>query len=329
MSKKNIALLAGGNSGEAEISFKSALIIEKNIDQSLYNVYKINLYKDEWQYTDEKGKFHQIDKNDFSLTINTEKIKFHCVFIAIHGTPGEDGMLQGYFELLNIPYTTCDHTTSAITFNKSYCNKIVQAAGINISNSIHLFKNQVFNIPHILEEISLPCFVKPNNGGSSIGMTKVSKESELEAAIRKAFQEDHQVLIEEFIEGRELSCGMIYANDKMLVFPITEIISENEYFDYEAKYQGKSKEITPAELDEAITIKVKSTAVYLYTKLNCKGIVRFDFILKANTEDLYFLEVNTVPGQSAESIVPQQIRAMGLSIMEVYTMLIEESMKKG
>ncbi|MFZ4398940.1 MAG: D-alanine--D-alanine ligase [Bacteroidales bacterium] len=327
MNKKNIALLAGGNSGEAEISFKSALIIEQNIDQDLFNVYKINLLKTDWHYLDKEGKQHQIDKNDFSLSLNGEKIKFQCIFIAIHGTPGEDGMLQGYFELLGIPYTTCDHTTSAITFNKSYCNKIVEAAGVNISNSIHLFITQPYNVQHILEEISLPCFVKPNNGGSSIGMSKVNHEHDLEAAILKAFHEDNQVLIEEFIEGKELSCGMIKANDKMLVFPLTQIISENEYFDYEAKYLGKSKEVTPAEVDETITIKVKSTAAYLYNKLNCKGIVRFDFILKQDTEDLYFLEVNTVPGQSAESIVPQQIRAMGLTIKEVYTMLIEESIQ--
>ena len=237
-------------------------------------------------------------------------------------------MLQGYFELLQIPYTTCDHTTSAITFNKSYCNKIVAASGVNISHSVHLFNTQAYNIQQILEEISLPCFVKPNNGGSSIGMSKVNHAQDLEAAILKAFQEDNQVLIEEFIEGKELSCGMIKANDKILVFPLTQIISENEYFDYEAKYLGKSKEVTPAEVDETIAIKVKSTATYLYNKLNCKGIVRFDFILKSNSEDLYFLEVNTVPGQSAESIVPQQIRSMGLTIREVYTMLIEESMKK-
>ena len=327
MSKKNIALLAGGNSGEAEISYKSAIIIEQNIDESLYNVYKICLHKTDWHYVDAQGNQHQVDKNDFSLTLDGAKIKLHCAFIAIHGTPGEDGMLQGYFELLGIPYTTCDHTTSAITFNKSYCNKIVQVAGINIANSIHLFKNQPYSIQHILEEITLPCFVKPNNGGSSIGMSKVNHDKDLEAAIQKAFHEDNQVLIEEFIEGKELTCGMIKTNGNLLVFPITQIIPENEYFDYEAKYKGKSKEVTPAEVDETITIKVKSTAAYLYNKLNCKGIVRFDFILKNNTEELYFLEVNTVPGQSAESIVPQQIRAMGMTIKEVYTMLIEESVK--
>ena len=325
MSKKNIALLAGGNSGEAEISVKSASIIEQNIDETLFNTYKINLYQKDWYYTDSDGEVHPIDKNDFSLTVNGNKINFDCVFIAIHGTPGEDGMLQGYFDLLQIPYTTCDHTTSAITFNKSYCNKIVQAFGINTANSVHLFRHLPYNFENILSEISLPCFVKPNNGGSSIGMSKVNKAEELEIAIEKAFKEDHQVLIEEFIKGKELTCGMIKTNTSLIVFPITQIISENEYFDYEAKYQGKSKEVTPAEVDETITNKVKSTAAYLYNKLNCKGIVRFDFIYTEESEELYFLEVNTVPGQSAESIVPQQARAMGMSVKELYTLLIEAS----
>lgn len=326
MNKKNIALIAGGNSGEAEISFKSASIIEKNIDNKLYNTYKISLLQKDWHYTDSNGINYQIDKNDFSLTLNGIKIIFDCVFIAIHGTPGEDGMLQGYFELLNIPFTTCDHTTSAITFNKSYCNKIVNAYGINVANSYHLFSHIKYNTDKILEEISLPCFVKPNNGGSSIGMSKVNKADQLKNAIEKAFKEDHQVLIEEFIEGKELTCGMINTKNGLIVFPITQIISENEYFDYEAKYKGKSKEITPAEVNETITNKVKSTAAFLYNKLNCRGIVRFDFIYKDETEELFFLEVNTVPGQSAESIVPQQAISMGMSIKELYTLLIESSL---
>ena len=326
MTKKNIALLAGGNSGEAEISYKSASIIEKNIDDTLYNTYKISLFQKDWHYQDKEGNKHQIDKNDFSLTLNGEKINFDCVFIAIHGTPGEDGMLQGYFEMLGIPYTTCDHTTSALTFNKSYCNKIVDACGINTSNSVHLFSHLPYTIENILNEISLPCFVKPNNGGSSIGMSKVNKAEELQTAIDKAFKEDNQVLLEEFIKGKELSCGMIKTKNGLIVFPITQIISENEYFDYEAKYLGKSKEVTPAEVSEEITNKVKSTAAYLYNKLNCKGIVRFDFIYEEETEELYFLEVNTVPGQSAESIVPQQARAMGMTIKELYTLLLDASM---
>lgn len=325
MNKKNIALLAGGNSGEAEISYKSASIIEQNIDDTLFITYKISILQKDWHYTDKEGIAYQIDKNDFSLNINGNKIVFDCVFIAIHGTPGEDGMLQGYLDLLRIPYTTCDHTTSAITFNKSYCNKIVQSYGINTANSVHLFSHLPYNTGYILNDISLPCFVKPNNGGSSIGMSKVTRAEDLKDAIEKAFKEDHQVIIEEFIKGKELTCGMINTKTGLIVFPITQIISENEYFDYEAKYQGKSKEVTPAEVDETLANKVKSTSAYLYNKLNCKGIVRFDYIYKEETEELFFLEVNTVPGQSAESIVPQQARAMGMSIKKLYTLLIEAS----
>ena len=324
--KKNIALVAGGNSGEKVISIKSASIVEQNIDADKYNIYKIILSGNDWYYQYNKTKRAYIDKNDFSLTINKEKIKFDCVFIIIHGTPGEDGKLQGYFDLLNIPYTTCDHTTSAITFNKSYCNRIVKTLGINVSNSVHLFKHATNCVDAVKNELKLPVFVKPNNGGSSIGMSKVKRWTGLDSALAKAFNEDDQVIVEEFIKGRELSCGMIKGKDGLIVFPLTEIKSEREYFDYKAKYKGASKEITPADVDEDISIKVKATASYLYNKLNCRGIVRFDFILQDDTNELYFLEVNTVPGQSAESIVPQQARAMGMTTKELYSLLIETTL---
>jgi D-alanine-D-alanine ligase len=328
LKKKNIALVTGGFSKESEIAFKSAVEVEKNIDNSRYNVFKIIISSNKWYYLDAQKNEIEINKNNFSIETSDGKITFDCVFILIHGTPGEDGKLQGYFDLLGIPYTTCDHTTSAFTFNKAYCNRIVKSLGINVSKSIHLIKNQDFSIERIIEEINFPCFVKPNNGGSSIGMSKVNKPDELSKAIKKAFKEDSQVLIEEYIKGKELTCGMINTGKGLLVFPITQIIPiDKEYFDYEAKYKGKSKEITPAEIDENISIKIKSTSSYLYNKLNCKGIVRFDYILEDNTNKLFFLEVNTVPGQTTESIVPQQIRAMGLTTKEIYTELIETSIK--
>ena len=236
--------------------------------------------------------------------------------------------MQGYFELLNIPYTTCDHTTSAITFNKAYCNKIVKTTGINVSKSVHLFQHTTNAAEQVKNELKLPVFVKPNNGGSSIGMSKVKRWSGLETAIKKAFKEDTQVLVEEFVKGREISCGMLKTKDGLIVFPLTEIKSEREYFDYKAKYKGASKEITPAEVDEEIAIKVKATASFLYNKLNCRGIVRFDFIMQDLTNELFFLEVNTVPGQSAESIVPQQVRAMGMTTMELYGLLIETTLHR-
>ncbi len=326
--KKNIALVAGGNSGEKVISIKSASIVEQNIDANIYNVYKIIISGNDWYYLHNKTKRIYVDKNDFSITINKEKIHFDCAFIIIHGTPGEDGKLQGYFELLNIPYTTCDHTTSAITFNKAYCNKIVKTTGINVSKSVHLFQHTTNAAEQVKNELKLPVFVKPNNGGSSIGMSKVKRWSGLETAIKKAFKEDTQVLVEEFVKGREISCGMLKTKDGLIVFPLTEIKSEREYFDYKAKYKGASKEITPAEVDEEIAIKVKATASFLYNKLNCRGIVRFDFIMQDLTNELFFLEVNTVPGQSAESIVPQQVRAMGMTTMELYGLLIETTLHR-
>jgi len=326
--KKNIALLTGGFSKESEIAFKSAEEVEKNIDRNKYNVFKIIIKSERWYYQSKDGKEIDVDKNDFSIKLGINKIKFDCVFILIHGTPGEDGKIQGYLDMLSLPYTTCNHTTSAFTFNKSYCNKIVSSLGVNVAKSLHLFKNQNFTVEKIVEEISLPCFVKPNNGGSSIGMSKVNKPENLMKAIKKAFKEDNQVLIEQFIKGKELTCGMIGTRKGLIVFPITQIVPINkEYFDFEAKYKGKSKEITPAPIDENFSIKIKSTASYLYNKLNCKGVVRFDFILEENTNKLFFLEVNTVPGQTTESIVPQQIREMGITTKEIYTELIETSIK--
>jgi len=326
--KKNIALVTGGFSRESEIAFKSADEVDKNIDKKKYNVYKITINFGKWCYQSISGEEIDVDKNDFSIIIENNKITFDCVFILIHGTPGEDGRLQGYLDMLAIPYTTCDHTTSSFTFNKSFCNKIVSSLGINVAKSIHICDKQSFILDKLIKEINFPCFVKPNNGGSSIGMSKVNKPEYLMKAIRKAFKEDNQVLIEEYINGKELTCGMIRTRKGLIVFPITQIIPiKREYFDFKAKYKGKSKEITPAQIDESISIKIKSISSYLYNKLNCKGIVRFDFILENESNKLYFLEVNTVPGQTTESIVPQQIREMGLTIKEIYTELIETSIR--
>lgn len=325
--RKNIALLAGGYSGESVISIKSAAVIEKNLDPAKYKVFKIVITRKLWYYQSLDGIRTPIDKNDFSITINHRKVRFDCAFIAIHGTPGEDGLLQGYFEMLGIPYTTCDSITSALTFNKGFCNKVV-AAGLyaHVAKSVHLFGNNS-DTAYIRDNLKFPCFVKPNAGGSSIGMSKVNNPEGLDIALAKAFHEDHQVLVEEFISGREITCGMIKVNGKHIVFPLTEIISQKEFFDYEAKYQGKSMEITPADLTSEMAEEIRQTATRLYDALNCKGIVRFDFIVEQSTKHIYFLEVNTVPGQSENSIVPQQARAMGLTIMELYTMLIEETLR--
>lgn len=328
--KKNIALVAGGYSGEYVISVQSAETIQKNLDSSKYEVYKIIVTREGWRHTAADGAVYEIDKNDFSLTIGGNKIKFDAVFIGIHGTPGEDGRLQGYFEMLGIPYTSCGMVTSALTFNKSYCNKVVAALDVvNVSKSVHIFRDQPHDPAAILQELRLPVFVKPAEGGSSIGMSKVKTAEELPAAIEKAFKEDSQVLIEEFIKGRELTIGLYRANGVLNVLPITEVVSSKEFFDYEAKYTpGVSNEITPAPVSDEITALVQKTASTLYNKLNCKGITRIDFIYEEATGKLYFLEANTMPGQSENSLVPQQVRAAGKTLQAFYGEVLEECMKK-
>jgi len=328
--KKNIALVAGGYSGEYVISVQSAVTIEKNLDSSKYNVYKIVITKDGWNYTGADGQVIAVDKNDFSLTIKGEKVTFDAVFIGIHGTPGEDGRLQGYFEMLGIPFTSCGMVTSAMTFNKSYCNKVVAALNVvNVSKSVHIFSNQPYDTKQILETLKLPVFVKPAEGGSSIGMSKVNTAEELQPAIDKAFKEDVQILIEEFIKGREITCGLYKVNGEITVLPLTEIVSSKEFFDYEAKYTpGITKEITPAPAPEDVCELIRKTAIELYNKLNCKGIVRADFIYEEANNRLFFLEVNTMPGQSENSLVPQQVRAAGKTLQEFYGTLIEECLRK-
>ncbi len=326
--KKNIALLAGGYSGEYVISIQTAETIEKNLDSSLYNVYKIIINKDEW-YHDHVSKKISVDKNDFTLKIGGEKIKFDCVFIAIHGSPGEDGRIQGYLDMLHIPYSTCNSIVSALTFNKSYCNKVVKAFNVvNIANSEHLIKGEPYSMGAILDVLKLPVFVKPNESGSSLGVSKVKHVEELLPAIEKAFKEDNQVLIEEFIEGRELTIGVYKANGYLHALPATEIVSKNEFFDYEAKYTpGVTNEITPAKIDNKLKEQLESKAMYIYRHLNCRGIVRMDFILQRGSNKLFFLEVNTMPGQSENSIVPQQVRASGRTLKEFYGELLEDCLK--
>lgn len=328
--KKNIALVAGGYSGEYVISVQSAAVIEKNINAALYNVYKIIITRESWQYTAPDGGVHQVDKNDFSLLLDGNKVTFDAVFIGIHGTPGEDGRLQGYFEMLGIPYTSCGMVTSALTFNKSYCNKVVAALNVvNVSRSAHIFRDKPYDVKDILQQLRLPVFVKPAEGGSSIGMSKVNKPEELEPAIEKAFKEDTQILIEEFIKGTEVTCGMFFAGGKLNVLPLTEIRSTKEFFDYEAKYTpGITNEVTPAEIPEAAAAQIRAAGQELYVRLNCRGIVRADFILEEGTGQVYFLEVNTMPGQSENSLVPQQVRAAGLTLQAFYGMLLEECLSK-
>ena len=322
--KKTIALVTGGFSGEAVISYKSALTIQNNLDPEKWICYLIDITKSGWFYSNPNGEKVNVDKNDFSITIDGTKIVFEAVLIGLHGTPGEDGKLQGYFDCLNIRYTSCNTATSALTFNKRYTVAVAAFGGIKVAKSIHLFKNSSIAVNDILSTLTLPVFVKPNNGGSSIGMSKVSVESDLSDALEKAFKEDEQVLVEEFIKGREFTIGVFKSKGTIIALPITEVITTKDFFDFEAKYSGASEEITPAILAETIADTIRAAAIKAYSIFNCNGVIRIDFIYDASSGFPYMLEINTVPGQSEASIIPQQIKAMGWSLQEFYSALLEE-----
>ena len=321
---KKIALVTGGYSGEAVISYKSAATIQNNIDTTKWDCYLIDIHPDGWFYKTKTGDKIHVDKNDFSINVEGEHIKFEAVLVGLHGSPGEDGKLQGYFDCLSIPYTSCDAATSALTFNKRYTVAVAAFAGIHVAKSLHLFKNESIAAKDILQQLTLPFFVKPNNGGSSIGMSKVNNAEDLQAALQKAFKEDEQILVEEFIKGREFTIGVYKTKGIIICLPMTEIISKNDFFDFEAKYEGKSEEVTPAKATEKITQQIKETAEKIYKVFNCKGIVRIDFIYDEIKELPFMLEINTVPGQSSASIVPQQVVVMGSTLKEFYSLLLDE-----
>ncbi|TDQ12147.1 D-alanine--D-alanine ligase [Pedobacter metabolipauper] len=325
--KKIIALLTGGTTGEWVVSVKSAATIGQNLDADKFEVYKIMLTQQGWFYEPADSVKIEVDRNDFSLTIQGRKIKFDGVFIAIHGSPGEDGKLQGYFDMLGLPYTTCDAMTSAITMNKGYTKAIVQDIDqLNVARSAQIFKSSPYDIAQLKRDLKLPYFVKPNNGGSSIGMSKVNHADDLQAAIDKAFNEDSQILIEEFISGREFTVGVVKLDGKITVLPATEVETAKEFFDFEAKYTpGVATETTPAKLRPETRDRVAKIAEAVYMKLNCKGVVRIDFILSGDEADFYFIEINTIPGQTATSFIPQQVAAMGMKLNDFYTKLVRET----
>lgn len=324
--KKNIALMVGGYSGEYEISVLSSQQINDSIDKDRFNVYPIIVTEDRMFYEDETGNKYDIDKNDFSLHINGEKVDFALAFNMIHGSPGEDGKLQGYFDLIGMPYTGCNMFSSSVTFNKYYCKLIASAVGLHTSDTVFLTDND-YDIDSIIEKVGLPCFVKPNKNGSSIGITKVYEKEHLGQAIDKAFEADDEVLVENFIEGREMACGIYTLNGVTHILPITEIISKNDFFDYEAKYTGtKNEEITPADIEEETAIALSAYTNLLYKTINCKGLVRVDFII--TKDNITFLELNTTPGMSSSSIVPAQIREYGLDFKQLINSLIDEVLDK-
>jgi D-alanine-D-alanine ligase len=324
--KKKIALVTGGFTGESVISLKSAAVVEKTIDRDLYEVFTIYIYPGDWYHLTASGEKIAVDLNDFSLQLEGQKITFDGVFTILHGSPGEDGKLAGYFDLLGIPYTTCDQLTSAITMNKGYTKAIVQTIPeLQVARSMQLFEQEPTAATRIQEELQLPLFIKPNNGGSSIGMSKVKTWEELPEALDKAFAEDAQVLVEEFVSGREFSVGIFKANGQVTVLPATEIVSSREFFDYEAKYvPGVCEEITPGRMNSEEVARVERIAKKVYAVLNCKGAVRIDYFLQEDTGAFYFIEINTVPGQTETSLISQQVRATGMEVSVFYTLLIEE-----
>jgi D-alanine-D-alanine ligase len=322
--KKNIAIIMGGYSSEWEISIQSGNVVYNSLKE-IYKAYRIHIFKDKWVFIDNNNNEFPVDKNDFSITITNQKINFDCVFNAIHGTPGEDGFMQAYFHLLNIPETSCGMYQAALTFNKRDCLSVLKSYGIKMAKSYYLNQGDKVNEEVIIKTVGLPCFVKANKAGSSFGVSKVYQKEDLQKAIDYAFEQDDEIIIEEFLDGTEVSVGVISFKGKVTVLPITEIVSENDFFDYKAKYLGESLEITPARISEDMETKVRKVAKQVYETLNMSGFSRSEYIFKDGEPHL--LEVNTVPGLTEASILPKQAAAAGISLRDLFSNAIEEALK--
>ena len=324
--KKIVALVYGGDSSEAEVSIKSGKHMARHIDRDKYEVFEVLVKGRDWGVQMDNGRVFQIDKSDFSFTIpacereGARKVNFHIALIMIHGTPGENGLLQAYFEMIGLPYTTCSSTVSAITFDKHACKCYLRDTGILMAREVFLRRGDAYSAEDIVARLGLPLFVKPNSGGSSFGVTKVKRTEDLGTAIESALSEGETVLIEECITGREVTNGVFEADGALVRLPVTEIVSKNEFFDYEAKYLGASQEICPAKISDELSEKIIDITHKMYHYLGCKGVVRMDYIVRG--EDVFFLEINTVPGMTEMSLVPQQVRAAGMTIKEFLTKLL-------
>lgn len=326
MERLKIALLAGGDSSEREIALNSAAQISAALDAEKYDVTLIDVHQGEWKHTGADGETYRVDLNDFSMIKGDEKIKFEYALIIIHGTPGEDGKLQGYLEMMGVPFSSCSMTSSVVTFDKVSTKRAVAHAGINLAREVLLSRGEAYEAAKIVDELGLPLFVKPNASGSSFGVTKVKSVEELTPALTLAFSESEDALIEEAIVGREVSCGVMIAGGKEYIFPITELVSKNEYFDYEAKYTaGMCDEITPAPISEEIKLKLNTMTLAAYKACRCRGVVRIDFIITPEGEP-YMIEINSIPGMSSGSIIPKQVREMGMSIGELYDIIIKDTL---
>ena len=321
--KKNVAILSGGFSREFDVSIKSGDVVFQNIDRNKYTPFKIVIQKDSWLYHSSDGEKIAVNKEDFSIEIGKNRINFDVIIIMIHGSPGEDGILQSYFDLLGIPYTGCNSYTSALTFNKRDCISVLKKYNIPTAKSVHVNCSDIIEPTQIIDELGLPCFVKANKSGSSFGVYKVHSVSELSSAVKKAFEFDNEILIESFLEGTEVSVGVMKYKNETVVFGITELISENDFFDYDAKYHGQSQEITPANISAVQRKNVSEIAVKIYNKLGIKGISRSEFIFVDQIP--HFLELNSIPGMTNESIFPKQAKNIGISVKEIIDELIEQT----
>lgn len=326
--KPNIAVVAGGDSSEFQVSVKSGINVFNAIDTELFTPWLVHIKGADWHVIENERVVADVDKSDFGFTINGIRIIPDFAYITIHGTPGEDGILQGYFELMRIPYSTCNVQVSALTFNKWHCSNFLRSFGIKMARSVRLLKGDPIDTPNLVAQLGLPLFVKPNAGGSSFGVTKVKNGEDLKAAIEHAWTESSEALVEEFISGTEFTCGLARLNNELVVFPVTEVLPKNEFFDFEAKYTpGATDEITPARLPENQYKACQGLSSRIYDLLGCEGIVRIDYIL--HETDFYFLEVNTTPGMTATSFIPQQISAMGNNLREILTIIISDRLKRG
>lgn len=326
MKKKHIAVVMGGYSSEFEISLQSGSVVCESLDKEKYFVYPIHILKDGWNYVSKNGDKHPIDKSDFSFSNGSETIIPDAIFNTIHGTPGEDGYLQAYLKLIGVPQTSSEFYEAALSFNKRDCLSVLKGFGIKCANSYYVNKGISFSEEEIIKSVGLPCFVKPNRAGSSFGISKVYTTEELLPAIEKAFNEDTEIIIETAIQGVEVSVGVYNNKEEIVVLPPTEIVSENDYFDYEAKYLGKSQEITPARISKEETKEVTVLAEEIYRLLNMKGITRSDFIIQEGVP--YLIETNTNPGLSLESIVPKQVRESGMTLTKFFDILIQNVLTK-
>jgi len=323
--KKNIAIIAGGDSSEVVVSLDSAAGLYSFMDKERYNIFIVTIVGQIWQIELSDDEKITIDKNDFSFTKDGVKTHFDFAYITIHGTPGENGILQGYFELIGLPYSCCGVLAAAITFNKFTCNQYLKGFGVKVSESLVLRAGQMVSDEDVAQKIGFPCFVKPNVGGSSFGVTKVKSIEQLQPAIEKAFAEGDEVMIEAFMSGTEITCGIYKTKTKTQVLPITEVVPKNEFFDFDAKYKGEVEEITPARISTSLTERVQKLTSAIYDILGCKGIVRIDYIISEG-DVINLLEVNTTPGMTATSFIPQQVAAAGLEIKDVMTEIIENEL---